>query len=165
MYADAVSYLPDDILCKVDRASMAVSLETRVPFLDHRVAEVAARIPLDFKIRGPVGKSILRKLLYRHVPESLFDRPKAGFAVPVGEWLKGPLRDWAEALLDPVRLRSEGWFDADLVQSRWRQHLLGRSDSTAALWSVLMFESWLDAQRNKTPSSASLADFGAVALH
>ena len=92
MYCDAVTYLPDDILCKVDRASMAVSLETRVPFLDHRVAELAARIPLGLKVRGGKGKHILRQLLYRHVPRELFERPKAGFAVPVGEWIKGPLR-------------------------------------------------------------------------
>ena len=154
MYGDAMSYLPDDILCKVDRASMAVSLETRVPFLDHHVAEVAARIPLEFKVRGPVGKSILRKLLYRHVPEQLFDRPKAGFAVPVGEWIKGPLRGWAEELLDAARLTGEGWFDADLVQARWRQHLSGRRDSTQALWGILMFQSWLETQRKETPSLA-----------
>jgi asparagine synthase (glutamine-hydrolysing) len=144
MYCDAVSYLPDDILCKVDRASMAVSLETRVPFLDHRVAEVAARIPLDLKVRGPTGKHILRKLLYRHVPEQLFDRPKAGFAVPVGEWIKGPLRGWAEELLDPARMTSEGWFDSAIVRRRWADHLSGRRDSTNALWAVLMFQAWLD---------------------
>ena len=146
MYCDAVSYLPDDILCKVDRASMAVSLETRVPFLDHRVAEVAARIPLAMKVHGPTGKHILRQLLYRHVPEQLFDRPKAGFAVPVGEWIKGPLRDWAEELLDPARMATEGWFDAGVVRQRWADHLSGRRDSTPALWAVLMFQAWLDNQ-------------------
>jgi asparagine synthase (glutamine-hydrolysing) len=147
MYCDAVSYLPDDILCKVDRASMAVSLETRVPFLDHRVAEVAARIPPGLKVRGPAGKHILRQLLYRHVPEKLFDRPKAGFAVPVGEWIKGPLRPWAEELVDPARLAGEGWFDSSIVRRRWADHLSGRRDSTQALWAVLMFQAWLDAQR------------------
>ena len=111
MYCDAVSYLPDDILAKVDRASMAVALETRVPFLDHRVAELAARIPLDLKVRGGKGKHILRKLLYGLVPRELFERPKAGFGVPVGEWIKGPLRPWAEDLLDPATMRFEGWFD------------------------------------------------------
>jgi asparagine synthase (glutamine-hydrolysing) len=146
MYCDAVSYLPDDILCKVDRASMAVSLETRVPFLDHRVAEVASRIPLDLKVRGPTGKHILRQLLYRHVPAPLFDRPKAGFAVPVGEWIKGPLRGWAEELLDPARMAGEGWFDPAIVRRRWADHISGRRDSTMALWAVLMFQAWLDNQ-------------------
>jgi asparagine synthase (glutamine-hydrolysing) len=142
MYCDAVSYLPDDILHKVDRASMAVSLETRVPFLDHRVAALAARIPLEMKIRGFSGKHILRQLLYREAPAELFDRPKAGFSVPVGEWIKGPLRDWAEDLLDPGRMAEDGWFDASIVRQRWRDHLAGRRDSTPALWAVLMFQSW-----------------------
>ena len=146
MYCDAVTYLPDDILAKVDRASMAVSLETRVPFLDHRVADVAARIPLELKLRGASSKHILRQLLYRQVPERLFDRPKAGFAVPVGEWIRGPLRDWAEALLDPARLRSDGWFDPDIVSRRWQDHLSGQRDSTQAIWSILMFQAWLDSQ-------------------
>jgi asparagine synthase (glutamine-hydrolysing) len=108
MYSDAVSYLPDDILCKVDRAGMAVSLETRIPFLDHRVAAVAARIPAAMNVRGGTGKLILRELLYKHAPRALFNRPKAGFAIPIGEWLKGPLRDWAKELLRPERLRAEG---------------------------------------------------------
>jgi len=147
MYCDAVSYLPDDILCKVDRASMAVSLETRVPFLDHRVAALAARIPIGMKVHGLHGKHILRKLLYREAPAHLFDRPKAGFAVPVGEWIKGPLRDWAEDLLDPARMAEEGWFDPAIVQRRWRDHLAGRRDSTPAIWAVLMFQSWLREQQ------------------
>jgi asparagine synthase (glutamine-hydrolysing) len=142
MYCDARSYLPDDILCKVDRAAMAVSLETRVPFLDHRVAELAARIPIGMKISGGKGKQILRRLLYREAPQRLFDRPKAGFGIPVGEWIKGPLRPWAEELLDRRRLAGEGWFDADIVHRRWKQHLEGRSDSTAALWAILMFQAW-----------------------
>jgi asparagine synthase (glutamine-hydrolysing) len=147
MYSDAVSYLPDDILCKVDRAGMAVSLESRIPFLDHRVAELAARIPLSMKIQGGTGKVILRRLLYRQAPQALFDRPKAGFAVPVGEWIKGPLRPWAEELLSPARLNQEGYFDADLVQARWRSHLSGEKDSTQALWTVLMFQAWLADNR------------------
>lgn len=146
MYCDAVTYLPDDILVKVDRASMAVALETRVPFLDHRVAELAARIPLDLKVRGGRGKHILRELLYRNLPRELVDRPKAGFAIPVGKWIKGPLRVWAEELLDPRRLRHEGWFDAQVVGARWKEHLSGRRDSTPAIWAILMFQSWLDAQ-------------------
>lgn len=154
MYADATSYLPDDILCKVDRASMAVSLETRVPFLDHRVAAVAARIPLELKVRGSVGKHILRELLYREAPRALFERPKAGFAIPVGEWLKGPLRPWAEDLLDPRRMKIEGWFDPKIVQERWQQHLRGERDSTAALWAVLMFQGWLAEQPTRLPALA-----------
>ncbi len=146
MTCDAVSYLPDDILCKVDRASMAVSLETRVPYLDHRVAELAARIPLAMKVRGGSGKQILRKLLYREAPRELFDRPKAGFAVPVGEWIKGPLRDWAEDLLDPARMAQEGCLDPAIVQRRWRDHLSGRRDSAQAIWALLMFQSWLREQ-------------------
>ena len=154
MYGDAVDYLPDDILAKVDRAAMAVSLETRVPFLDHRVAEIAARIPIGLKVRGGQGKSILRRLLFREVPSDLFDRPKAGFAVPVGDWLKGPLRPWAEELLDASRLGSEGWFDPSKVRRRWTEHLSGRRDSTPAIWSVLMFQSWLDEQRRLLPAAA-----------
>ena len=142
MYRDAMTYLPDDILCKVDRAAMAVSLETRVPFLDHRVAELAARIPLAMKVAGGSGKHILRQLLYREAPASLFDRPKAGFGVPVGEWIKGPLRPWAEELLDFERMTADGWFDAAMVRSRWNDHLSGRRDSTPAIWSILMFQAW-----------------------
>lgn len=147
MYCDAVSYLPGDILCKVDRASMAVSLETRIPFLDHRVAEVAARIPIDLKVRGASGKYILRRLLYRHVPAELVDRPKAGFAIPVGAWICGPLRDWAENLLDPAQLKVNGFFDAAAVRLRWQNHLSGRRDSTQAIWSILMFQAWLAANQ------------------
>ena len=154
MYCDAVSYLPDDILCKVDRASMAVSLETRVPFLDHRLAEVAARIPLDLKVRDGNGKHILRQLLYRHVPARLFDRPKAGFAIPVGQWIRGPLRGWAEDLLSPAQLASEGWFDAGRVRRRWEDHLSGRRDSTNAIWAVLMFQAWFARQRGAVPLAA-----------
>ena len=146
MLRDATGYLPDDILTKVDRASMAVSLETRVPFLDHRLAAVAARIPLAMKVHGGTGKQILRKALFARVPAELFDRPKAGFAVPVGEWIKGPLRDWAEELLDPRRVAAEGWFDPAIVAARWADHLSGRRDSAAAIWSILMFQAWLDEQ-------------------
>lgn len=146
MYADATSYLPDDILVKVDRAAMAVSLETRVPFLDHRVAAVAARIPLSMKIKDGRGKHVLRELLYTQAPRALFERPKSGFAIPVGQWLRGPLRPWAEELLAPSRLANDGYFDPALVQARWRDHLSGRRDSTPALWAVLMFQAWLAEQ-------------------
>jgi asparagine synthase (glutamine-hydrolysing) len=154
MYCDAVSYLPDDILAKVDRASMAVSLETRVPFLDHRVAELAARIPLELKVQGGRGKHIIRKLLDGLVPSELIERPKAGFAIPVGEWIKGPLRPWAEDLLDPTAMRSEGLLDPEIVQSRWRNHLTGRRDSTPALWSILMFQAWLREQQGVAAAAA-----------
>ena len=154
MYADAVAYLPDDIMAKVDRASMAVALETRAPYLDHRVAEVAARIPIGMKIRGGRGKLILRKLLYREAPAELFERPKAGFGIPVGEWIKGPLRPWAEDLLDPTRMKNEGWFDAGRVHRRWQQHLVGTRDSSIALWAVLMFQAWLREQSTSLAAAA-----------
>ena len=136
MYCDA-------ILCKVDRASMAVAVEARVPFLDHRVAALAARIPLRSKIHGMTGKSILKRLLYRQAPRALFERPKVGFSIPVGEWIKGPLRDWAEDLLDSRKLAAEGWFDVPAIERRWSDHLSGKQDSTPALWAILMFQSWL----------------------
>jgi asparagine synthase (glutamine-hydrolysing) len=154
MYCDAVSYLPDDILAKVDRASMAVSLETRVPFLDHRVAELAARIPLSLKVRNGKGKHILRQLLYDLVPQDLVDRPKAGFGIPVGEWIKGPLRFWAEDLLDPRRMAQECFFDPQIVQRRWQAHLSGRRDSTPALWAILMFQAWLRQQPEQLRKAA-----------
>jgi asparagine synthase (glutamine-hydrolysing) len=154
MYCDALSYLPDDILCKVDRASMAVGLEAHVPFLDHRVAALAARIPMSMKIQGGSGKRILRKLLYREAPQRLFERPKAGFAVPVGAWMRGELREWAEDLLEPAVLRSQGWFDTDLVLRRWRDHLSERQDSTQALWGVLMFQAWLRDQSAERAAAA-----------
>ena len=147
MFCDALSYLPDDILCKVDRAAMAVSLETRVPFLDHRLAAVAARIPLAMKIQGTTGKTILRRLLYRHAPPALFDRPKAGFTVPIGGWIKGPLREWAESLLDPKNMAEQGLFDSAQVQRRWHDHLSGERESTQAIWTVLMFQAWLSTNR------------------
>ena len=154
---DATDYLPDDILCKVDRAAMAVGLETRVPFLDHRVAELAARIPMRMKINGGIGKLIVRRLLHGMAPRELFERPKAGFGVPVGEWIKGPLRPWAEALLDRHRLHQEGFFDADAIQRRWQDHVEGRRDSTSAIWSILMFQAWLN-DTNPAGSASVLLD-------
>ena len=145
MYRDTMTYLPDDILCKVDRAAMATSLETRVPFLDHRVAELAWRLPLNMKIRNGQGKWALRQVLYKYVPKELIDRPKAGFAIPVGQWLRGPLRDWVEALLDEKRLEVEGYFYPKPIRDKWFQHLTGRYDHTPSLWAVLMFQSWLES--------------------
>lgn len=147
MYWDATSFLPDDILCKVDRAAMAVSLETRVPFLDHRVAAVAARIPISMKIEGNRGKIILRKLLNREAPPALFERPKKGFIVPVEEWIRGDLRPWVEGLLDEKRLREEGFFDPRAIRSLWEGHLRGGSEAKFQLWTVIMFQSWLDQHR------------------
>ena len=145
MALDTIGYLPDDILVKVDRAAMAVSLETRVPLLDHNVVEFAWRVPFDMKIRGGETKWILRQLLYRHVPRALIERPKMGFGVPVGDWLRGPLRGWAEALLDERRLREEGYFDPAPIRAMWEAHLKGSLNEQYRLWPILMFESWLQA--------------------
>ena len=147
MHADAVTYLPDDILAKVDRAGMAVSLESRMPFLDPQVTALAARIAPGLKFRAGGGKAILKELLYRHVPRALVDRPKAGFAIPVGVWLRGPLREWAEDLLAESALKADGLFDPAVVRRRWASHLAGREDATQPLWAVLMFQAWQLARR------------------
>jgi asparagine synthase (glutamine-hydrolysing) len=144
MIRDTLTYLPDDILCKVDRAAMACGLETRTPFLDHRVVELAWRLPMHMKIRGNQGKWALRQVLYKYVPRELIERPKAGFGIPVGIWLRGPLREWAEELLNPNRLADEGYLVPEPITRAWKEHVSGRWDHTAKLWSVLMFQAWLE---------------------
>ena len=147
MFYDLVQYLPDDILTKVDRASMAVSLEARVPLLDHEVVQLAWRFPLSWKIRGRSQKWILRQVLARHVPPDLFERPKTGFGVPVGQWLRGPLKNWATDLLDEQRLEADGLFEPEAVASTWRAHQAGLGNHEHRLWAILMFQSWWEANR------------------
>lgn len=155
MYLDTITYLPDDILVKIDRASMAVSLEGRVPFLDHRVVEFAWRLPMSAKIRDGRGKHILRQVLDRYVPRNLIERPKMGFAIPIAQWLAGPLRDWAETMLDPRRIRDEDFFDPAHVSGLWNDFITGRNHRHVELWDILMFQSWWQAQQETGGQSTS----------
>jgi asparagine synthase (glutamine-hydrolysing) len=143
-YIDSLSYLPDDILVKVDRACMGVSLETRVPFLDHRVVEFCWRLPQRAKRDGGQGKLIARQLLSRFVPSSLFERPKMGFDIPLASWLRGPLREWGASLLTPTRVAQEGFLGPDVVERLWTEHQQG-TDRDSELWPILMFQAWLNA--------------------
>ena len=146
MAIDMCSYLPDDILVKVDRAAMAVSLETRVPFLDHKLIEYAWKLPMDLKIREGKSKWVLREVLFRHVPRKLIERPKMGFGIPLDSWLRGPLKNWAGELLDESRLRQEGYFEVNLVKEKWEEHQSGKRNWSHHLWTILMFQAWLEEQ-------------------
>jgi asparagine synthase (glutamine-hydrolysing) len=143
MALDLLTYLPDDILVKVDRAAMGVSLESRIPFLDHRIIEFAWQLPLAYKLRHGVTKWPIREILYRHVPKQLIERPKMGFGVPIDAWLRGPLREWAESLLDEALLKKQGYFRAPPIRQKWIEHLSGTRNWQYHLWNVLMFQSWL----------------------
>jgi asparagine synthase (glutamine-hydrolysing) len=154
MAADTATYLPDDILVKVDRAAMGISLETRIPLLDTRIVEFAWRLPLNMRIRAGQTKWPLRRLLDKYVPRVLVDRPKSGFAMPVAGWIRGPLRSWAEELLDAKRIDREGYLAAEPIRKRWTEHLSGRHDHSGFLWSVLMFQAWLQAAASDLPTSA-----------
>ncbi|MBM3999087.1 MAG: asparagine synthase (glutamine-hydrolyzing) [Planctomycetes bacterium] len=153
MFIDAITYLPDDVLTKVDRASMAVGLEARVPLLDHRLVEFAWRLPFAWKRQGEETKIALRRVLARYVPRPMFERGKAGFGIPLSQWLRGPLRDWAESLLDPRALESEGLLDAAAVRRKWREHCDGTSDWSHLIWDLLMWKAWrLGAEQGAVPS-------------
>jgi asparagine synthase (glutamine-hydrolysing) len=146
MALDQITYLPDDILVKVDRAAMAVSLETRVPFLDHRVVEFASRLPLNLKLRDGQTKWALRQVLYRHVPQKLVDKPKMGFGIPIADWLRGPLKEWGEELLDPSKLRGQGYLHPEPIRKLWQAHQRGEVSAAHHLWDVMMFQAWLEAR-------------------
>lgn len=148
MLLDSLTYMTDDILVKVDRAAMANSLETRVPFLDHNFFSLVWSLPIEFKIKDNSGKLILKELLSKYVPNSLVDRPKQGFSLPLGEWLRGPLKDWAEELLSYDQLHAQGYFNASIIQNTWKQHLSGRKDNSLKLWSILMFQSWFEINKS-----------------
>jgi len=147
MFYDLTKYLPDDILTKVDRASMAVSLEVRVPLLDHDVVEFAWQLPRSLKIRGRSQKWILKQVLGRHVPSELFERSKTGFGVPIGEWIRGPLHDWATDLLDEAELAADGIFNVSVIADTWKAHGARRGNHDQRLWAILMFQSWWRANR------------------
>lgn len=146
MVLDAIAYLPDDILCKVDRAGMGMSLEGRTPFLDHRLFEFAWQLPLDYKLRDGQTKWPLRQVLYRHVPKELIERPKMGFGIPLHDWLRGPLKAWAEKLINADRLEKEGYFYAEPIRAMWEDHLSGKRNWAHHLWSILMFQAWFEQQ-------------------
>ena len=147
MYLDSISYLPDDILSKIDRASMSVSLETRVPFLNHHVVEFANTLPLSMKIKDGESKWILRQLLYKYVPKDLIERPKMGFGMPIDIWLRGPLRDWAESLIEESRIKKEGFLNYEPIRKKWIEHISGKRNWQYHLWDILMFQAWLEKNK------------------
>jgi asparagine synthase (glutamine-hydrolysing) len=144
MAVDALTYLPDDILVKVDRTSMAVSLESRVPFLDHRIVEFAWSLPMNYKLEGSNGKKVLKEVLYKYVPKQIMDRPKMGFGIPLSQWLKGPLRTWAMDVLSEKKMSEQGLFKAAQVTKLLTEHMSGKNDHGYLLWDFLMLQSWLD---------------------
>jgi asparagine synthase (glutamine-hydrolysing) len=146
MLFDTINYLPNDILVKVDRAAMAASLETRIPFLDLKVYEFSWHLPFEYKIRNGETKWLLRQLLYRYVPENLINRPKMGFGVPIDNWLRGPLKDWAANLLDEKKIREQGFFKSEVISKKWNEHISGRMNWHFQLWTVLMFQQWYENQ-------------------
>lgn len=162
IFLDTANYLPDDMLVKIDRAAMSVSLETRIPFLDHRVVEFAWRLPLSWKIQDGKGKWILRRLLAKYLQTSLFERPKAGFAIPLAEWLRGPLRDWAESLLAEERLKREAFLDANAVRKNWSNFLRGGKNLQFHIWDVLMFQAWLESNRKNESLEMGAALAGGI---
>ena len=147
MCVDAQTYLPDEILTKLDRAAMSVSLESRLPMLDHRVVELACELPMTMKIRGGTRKWVLKELLAKYVPRSLTDRPKRGFAIPLSEWMRGEMREWIEAQICRNKINREGFLNSDAVENRWRRHLSGNTDESALIWHVVVFEAWLEQQK------------------
>ena len=147
MTLDLITYLPNDILVKVDRAAMASSLETRVPFLNHKLIEYVCKIPQSLKLRNGQGKWILKKILNQYVPKNLTERPKMGFEVPIDAWLRGPLRDWAESLLNEKKLQQEGYFNPKLIRDKWTEHLSGNRNWQSELWDILMFQAWIDENK------------------
>jgi asparagine synthase (glutamine-hydrolysing) len=146
MLLDSLMYLPGDILTKVDRASMSTGLEVRAPLLDHRVVEFAAQTPMQLKLRAGQGKWLLREVLHEYVPQSMVERPKMGFAVPLGTWLRGPLKNWAEDLISPESLRAQGYLNEQLISQKWGEHLRSERNWEHQLWGVLMFQSWLQTE-------------------